>query len=113
MSTLSLPDVEPVPDYLQTKGPVTLNSIREARKSTLRGKTAPVAHYESTNDELRAYLYFAAFDISCLIGEAKRYLKSKERSETPPPEQLDEALRELKLCADIGYFAMDHQIKPN
>jgi hypothetical protein len=28
-------------------------------------------------------------------------------------EQLDEALRELKLCADIGYFAMDHQIKPN
>jgi len=116
MSTLPLPDAEPLPDYLQTEGPVTLNSIRKARKATARGKSAPITHYETTAAELRAYFCFAVSDISLWIGDVQRYLKSKERAETAPPEVLEElaeALRELKLCADIGYFAMDHQLKPN
>lgn len=116
MSTLPLPDVEPLPDYLQTKGPVTLNSIRTARKATVRGKSASIAHYDNTADELQAYLNFAVSDISLWIGDAKHYLKSKERAETAPPEvleELDESLRELKLCADIGNFVIDHQLKPN
>ena len=116
MSTVPLLDVAPLPDYLQTEGPVTLNSIREARKATARGKSAPVAHHQSTAVELQSYLNFASFDISCRIGDVERHLKSKERAETTPPEileQLAEALRELKLCSDIGNFALGQQIKPN
>jgi O-succinylbenzoate synthase len=116
MSTQPIPDIAPLPDYLQTHGPATLNSIREARKATVRGKSAWLAQYENTAVELQSYLYFAAFDISCRIGEVERYLKSKERAETTPPEileQIAEALRELKLCSDIGNFAIGQQLRPN
>lgn len=116
MSMLPLLNLEPLPDYLQTEEPVTINSIRKARKATARGKSAAVANHESNTVELQSYLNFAAFDISCRIGDVERYLKSKERAETTPPdirEQLAEALRELKLCSDIGNFAIGQQFKPN
>ena len=116
MSTQPIPDIAPLHDYLQAAEPTTLNSIRKARKATARGKTAPLVHYENTAVELQAYLYFAAYDISLWIGAVQRYLKSKERAETTPPEILEhlaEALRELKLCSDIGNFAISQQLKPN
>jgi hypothetical protein len=49
-------------------------------------------------------------------SEGHRYLKSQECAETAPPEMLEqitEALRELKLCSDIGNFAIGQQFKPN
>jgi hypothetical protein len=116
MAKQPIPDIAPLPDYLQAVEPVTLDSIRKARKATARGKTAPPVHYENTAVELQAYLNFAAYDISLWIGAAQRHLKSKERAGTTPPEilkHLAEALRELKLCSDIGNFAINQLTRPN
>jgi hypothetical protein len=116
MSTQPIPEIAPLPDFLQTQGPITLSSIRKARKGTARGKTAPPVQHENTAVELQAYLNFAGYDISLRIGDVQRYLKSKGRMETVPPEimeQLAEALRELKLCSDIGNFAIGQQLEPN
>jgi hypothetical protein len=114
MSTQPIPDIAPLPDYLQAAEPTTLNSIRKARKATERGKIAQPIHYENTAAELQAYLNFATYDISLRIGNAERYLKA--HAETVPPEilkQLAEVLRELKLCSDIGNFAINQLTRPN
>lgn len=108
MSTLPIQDIAPLPGFLQGKGPVTLNKIREARKATARGKSAQPIHYENDAVELQVYFNQAVFDLSLRIDEVERYLKNKARVENAPPEilkQLTEALRELKLCSDIGNFA--------
>jgi|GEM_PF-3029906 hypothetical protein len=114
MSTQPIPRITQLPDYLQAEGPVTLNSIRKARKATDRGKIAQPVHYENTAVELQAYLNFATYDISLRIGDVERYLKA--RTETVPLEvlkQLAEALRELKLCSDIGNLAISQLTQPN
>ena len=59
MSTQPIPDIAPLPDYLQAAGPTTLNSIRKARKATERGKVAQPIHFENTAAELQTYLNFA------------------------------------------------------
>ena len=109
MSTLPLQDIAPLPDFLEVKGPVTLNSIRKSRKATARGKTVQPIHYENDAVEVQVYFNQAIFDLSLRIDEVERYLKNKDRSETAQPEvlkQLAETLRELKLCSDIGNFAI-------
>jgi hypothetical protein len=109
MSTHSMPDIAPLPDFLQAKGPITLTSIRKSRKATSRGEGAQPVHYESTAFELEVYLNQAVFDFSMRISQIERHLKSEERSEATPPEivsQLGEMLRELKFCSDIGNFAI-------
>jgi hypothetical protein len=114
MSTQPIPDIAPLPDYLQAAEPVTLNSIRKARKATDRGKIAQPVHYQDTSAELQTYLNFATYDISLRIGDVERYLKA--RADTVPPEilkQLAEALRELKLCSDIGNLALGQLNHPN
>lgn len=109
MSTLLIQDIAPLPDFLQAKGPVTLNSIRKSRKATARGKSVQPIHYENDAVEVQVYFNQAIFDLSLRIDEVERYLKNKARAESAPPEilkQLTETLRELKLCADIGNFAI-------
>lgn len=116
MSTLPIQDIAPLPDFLQAKGPVTLNSIRKARKATTRGKSAQPIHYENDAVEVQVYFSQAIFDLSLRIDEVERFLKNKTRAETAPSEvlnQLTETLRELKLCADIGNFAIGQLIPRN
>jgi hypothetical protein len=114
MATQPIPDIAPLPDYLHAAEPTTLNGIRKARSATERGKIAHPIHYENTATELQAYLNFATYDISLRIGDVERNLKA--RTETVPPEilkQLADALRELKLCSDIGNFAINQLTRPN
>jgi hypothetical protein len=104
----------PLPGYLQTEGPVTLASIRKARKATWRGKHGTPAHIEwhesrGTTGELEIYLNYGTFDLSSRIGRVERYLKDQGRVENAPPEimsELEESLRELKFLADIAHFAI-------
>jgi hypothetical protein len=63
---------------------------------------------------LEFYLNQTVFDLSGRIDEVERFFKNKTRVEAAPPEimkHLAEMLRELKLCADIGNFALG-QISP-
>jgi len=116
MSTSPIPNIAPLPDFLQTQEPVTLRTIRKSREATSRGKSGESIHYESPAAELEVYLNLAVFDFSMRINEVERYLKNETRSEATPPEivsQLGEMLRELKFCADIGNFAISQLASRN
>jgi len=116
MSTFQMPELDPLPDFLQTEEPVTLNSIRNFRETTVRGKGDPELRCISTALELEIYLNQAKFDLSMRISRIKRYLKNEGRSEITPPDlmsELGEMLRELKFCSDIGTFAISQMAPRN
>lgn len=109
MSTNSEPDFPELPDFLQKTGTVTLSGIRKSREATMRGKSGLRPNHEDVASEIELYLNQTVFDMSVRLDAIERYAHN---GNVPKDEQLEivdhlgELLRELKLCADIGNFAI-------
>jgi hypothetical protein len=103
------PALPEIPDYLQTTGPVTLSSIRKSRGATMRGKSGLDVRHKDIASEMEVYLNQTVFDMSLRLDAIERYVQSDNARKVEQPEIMNhiaEVLKELKLCADIGNFAI-------
>lgn len=93
---------------------ITLNTIRRSMRATARGKDRRSISHGPISTELEVYLNLAMFDLSLRLDKVERYLKDQSRAEAAPSEilsQFAEMLKEMRLCSEIGNFAVS-QLAP-
>ena len=116
MSTVPLPHDPQLPDFLQSQEPPTLESILKLRATTRRGPANSYIQGLSVPEQLEHCLNTAVYDISLWMSAVERHIKEVAVSELPSQEITDhlEAInRELKLCQDIGNFAIGQLVAKN